>query len=56
MLKAAVLFLAVGLLAALLGFTTVAGVSFAIAKVIAGIFLFMFVMLLGIALFATRAV
>jgi uncharacterized membrane protein YtjA (UPF0391 family) len=56
MLKAAVLFLAVGLVAVLLGFTTVAGVSFAIAKVIAGIFLFMFVMLLGIALFATRAV
>ena len=56
MLKAAVLFLTVGLIAALLGFTTVAGVSFAIAKVLAGIFLFMFVMLLGMALFATRAV
>jgi uncharacterized membrane protein YtjA (UPF0391 family) len=56
MLKAAVLFLAVGLIAALLGFTTIAGASFAIAKVLAGIFLLMFVMVLGVALFATRAV
>ncbi len=56
MLKAAVLFLGVGLVAALLGFTTIAGASFAVAKVLAGIFLLMFVMVLGAALFATRAV
>ncbi len=56
MLKVAVLFLAVGLVAALLGFTTIAGASFAVAKVLAGIFLLMFVMVLGAALFATRAV
>ncbi len=56
MLKGAVLFLVVGLVAALLGFTTIAGVSFAIAKVLAGIFLFMFLLLLVLALFATRTV
>jgi uncharacterized membrane protein YtjA (UPF0391 family) len=56
MLKAAVLFLVVGLMAALLGFTSIAGASFAIAKVFAGIFLFMFLMVMGLALFAIRAV
>jgi len=56
MLKAAVMFLLVGLIAALLGFTTIAGASFVIAKVLSGIFLFMFLMLLTLALFATRAV
>ena len=56
MLKAAVLFLVVGMVAALLGFTTIAGASFAVAKVLAGIFLVMFVMLVAMALFATRAV
>ena len=55
MLKAAAIFLLVGLIAALLGFTTVAGASFAIAKVFAGVFLLMFLMLLVLALFATRA-
>ena len=55
MLKAASMFLLVGVAAALLGFTTVAGASFAIAKVLAGIFLFVFLMLLTLALFATRA-
>jgi uncharacterized membrane protein YtjA (UPF0391 family) len=56
MLKGAVLFLVIGLVAALLGFTTIAGASFAIAKVLAGIFLFLFLMLLVLALFATRTV
>ena len=56
MLKAAVMFLLVGLIAALLGFTTIAGASFVIAKVLAGIFLFMFLLVLTLALFATRAV
>ena len=55
MLKGAAVFLLVGLVAALFGFTTIAGASFAIAKILAGIFLFMFLMLLVLALFATRA-
>ena len=55
MLKGAAIFLVIGLVAAILGFTTVAGVSFAIAKVLAAIFLFIFLMLLVLALFATRA-
>jgi uncharacterized membrane protein YtjA (UPF0391 family) len=56
MLKGALVFLVIGLLAAVLGFTTLAGASFAIAKVLAAIFLFMFLMMLVLALFATRAV
>ncbi len=56
MLKGALLFFVVGLVAAVLGFTTLAGASFAIAKVLAAIFLFMFLMMLVLALFATRAV
>ena len=56
MLKFAALFLLVGLVAALLGFTTLAGASFAIAKVLAGVFLFLFLVVLVFALFATRAV
>jgi uncharacterized membrane protein YtjA (UPF0391 family) len=55
MLKHAAICLLIGLVAALLGFTTIAGASFAIAKVLAGIFLFMFLLLLLLALFATRA-
>ena len=54
MLKGATIFLIVGLVAALLGFTTIAGASFAIAKILAGIFLFVFLMLLVAGLFATR--
>ena len=46
MLKGAGFFLLVGLVAALFGFTTVAGASFAIAKILAGIFLLVFLMLL----------
>ena len=55
MLKGALMFLMVGLVAAVLGFTTIAGASLAMAKVLAGIFLFMFLMMLVLALFATRA-
>ena len=55
MLKSAAIFLVVGLVAALLGFTTIAGASFAIARIFAGIFLLMFLMLLVVGLFATRA-
>jgi len=54
-LKSAAVCLLVALIAALLGFTTVAGASFAVAKVLAGIFFFMFIMLVMSALFATRA-
>ena len=46
MLKLALLFFVVGLVAALLGFTTVAGTSFAIAKVFAVIFGILFVLFL----------
>jgi uncharacterized membrane protein YtjA (UPF0391 family) len=56
MLKGAVLFLLIGVSAALLGFTPVAGGTFAFARVVAGVFLFMFLMLVATALFATRAV
>jgi uncharacterized membrane protein YtjA (UPF0391 family) len=56
MLKAAAAFLVVGLIAALLGFTTIAGVSFAFAKVLAGIFLFMFLVAVSLGLFAIRPV
>jgi uncharacterized membrane protein YtjA (UPF0391 family) len=54
MLQGALVFLLVGLVAALLGFTTIAGASFALAKILAGIFLFLFLLLLALALFATR--
>ena len=51
MLKLALIFLVIGLVAALLGFTSVAGASFAIAKVFAAIFaiLFLVFLLLGLA-------
>jgi uncharacterized membrane protein YtjA (UPF0391 family) len=35
----ALVFLVIGILAALLGFTTIAGASFAVAKFLAGLFL-----------------
>jgi len=54
MLQGALVFLLIGLVAALLGFTTIAGASFALAKVLAGIFLLMFLVLLVLALFASR--
>jgi len=55
MLRAAAIFLVVGLVAVLLGFTPIAGASFPVAKILAGIFLFMFLMVVMLALFATRA-
>ena len=42
MLHMALVFLVVGLIAALLGFTTIAGASIAIAKFLAGLFLVLF--------------
>jgi uncharacterized membrane protein YtjA (UPF0391 family) len=55
MLKGALVFLVIGLLAALLGFTTIAGASFAIAKVLAGVFLLIFLVMLMMALFVVSA-
>lgn len=46
MLRLALVFFAIGLVAALLGFTTIAGASFAIAKVFALIFGILFVLFL----------
>ena len=50
MLYWAIVFLVVGLIAAALGFTTIAGVTFAIAKFLAVLFLVLFVIFLVIAL------
>jgi uncharacterized membrane protein YtjA (UPF0391 family) len=55
MLKGAFVFLVIGLVAALFGFTTIAGASFAIAKVLAGIFLLIFLVMLVMALFVVSA-
>ena len=49
MLHMALVFLGIGLIAALLGFTTIAGASFAIAKFLAGLFLLLFLVFLIIA-------
>lgn len=46
MLRYAFIFLVVGLIAALLGFTTIAGASIAIAKFLAFLFLAIFLVLL----------
>ena len=56
MLQMAVMFLVVGLLAALLGFTTIAGASFAIAKFIAGLFLLLFLVFIVLAIAGIRKV
>ncbi len=51
MLRYALIFFVVGLVAALLGFTGIAGASFAIAKVLALVFglLFLLFLILGLA-------
>jgi uncharacterized membrane protein YtjA (UPF0391 family) len=56
MLHMAFVFLVIGLVAALLGFTTIAGASFAIAKFLAGLFLLLFLAFLIIGLMAARRV
>ena len=56
MLQMAVLFLVVGLIAAVLGFTSIAGASFAIAKFLAGLFLVLFVIFLVLAIAGVRKV
>src|SRR5437667_11598319 len=52
MLHMALVFLVIGLISALLGFTTIAGASFGIAKFLAGLFLILFLVFLIIGLSA----
>jgi uncharacterized membrane protein YtjA (UPF0391 family) len=56
MLKLAVVFLLVGIVAALLGFTGIAGASFAIAKIFAFIFLVLFLVFLLIGVSVARRI
>jgi uncharacterized membrane protein YtjA (UPF0391 family) len=56
MLHMALVFLVIGILAALLGFTTIAGASFAIAKFMAGLFLVLFLIFLVIGLTAAKRI
>lgn len=56
MLQLALLFLVVGLVAGLLGFTSIAGASIAIAKFLAGLFLVLFVVFLILAIAGVRKV
>ncbi|MBS1816769.1 MAG: DUF1328 domain-containing protein [Acidobacteria bacterium] len=56
MLHMALVFLVIGLIAAVLGFTTIAGASFAIAKFLAGLFLVLFLVFLVIALTAAKKI
>jgi uncharacterized membrane protein YtjA (UPF0391 family) len=56
MLQYALLFLVVGIIAAVLGFTSIAGASFAIAKFLAGLFLVLFVLFLILAIAGVRKV
>ena len=49
MIELAIGALVIGVIASVLGFTTIAGASYAIAKVIAGIFLVLFVIFLVLA-------
>ena len=56
MLHMALTFLVIGLVAALLGFTTIAGASFAIAKFLAGLFLLLFLMFLVLAILGARKI
>jgi uncharacterized membrane protein YtjA (UPF0391 family) len=55
-LHMALVFLVIGILAALLGFTTIAGASFAIAKFLAGLFLVLFLVFLIAGLAAARRI
>ncbi len=56
MLYWAVVFLIVGLIAAALGFTTIAGASIVIAKFLAALFLVLFVIFLVLGLAAGRKI
>jgi uncharacterized membrane protein YtjA (UPF0391 family) len=56
MLRWALIFFVVGIIAALLGFTSIAGTTFAIAKFLAGLFLVLFVVFLLLGVMAGRRV
>ena len=56
MLHMAVVFLVIGIIAALLGFTTIAGASIAVAKFLAGLFLILFLIFLVVGLAAAHRV
>jgi uncharacterized membrane protein YtjA (UPF0391 family) len=56
MLRLAIVFLLVGLVAALLGFTSIAGASFAIAKIFAFLFLVLFLVFLLIGVSVAKRV
>lgn len=56
MLSWALTFLVIGLVAALLGFTSIAGASFAIAKFIAVVFLILFAVFLILGVTAVRKI
>ena len=56
MLKLALTFLLIGLVAALLGFTGIAGASFAIAKFFALLFLILFLVFLVLGLTAAKRI
>ena len=56
MLYWAFMFLIVGLIAAMLGFTNIAGASFAIAKFLAGLFLVLFLIFLILGMTAAKKI
>ena len=56
MLHMALVFLVIGLIAALLGFTTIAGAAFGIAKFLSGLFLVLFLVFLVLGIAATRRI
>jgi len=56
MIHMALVFLVIGIIAALLGFTTIAGASFAVAKFLAGLFLILFLLFLVLAMTAANRV
>ncbi len=56
MLQLAILFLVVGLIAAVLGFTSIAGTAFGIAKFLTGLFLVLFLIFLVLAVTVARKV
>jgi uncharacterized membrane protein YtjA (UPF0391 family) len=56
MLQMALVFLVIGLVSALLGFTTIAGASIAIAKFLAGLFLVLFLLFLILGLTVVKKV
>ena len=56
MLQMAIVFLVIGLIAAVLGCGGIAGASFAIAKVLAGLFLVLFLLFLILGLTAAKKI